>query len=59
MLAELDSFIGYCNDKGVDKQLITDINIKTLTYIKNCNKQKPTTNDKEISKRTQSAYYFV
>ena len=44
MLAELDSFIGYCNDKGVDKQLITDINIKTLTYIKNCNKQKPTRN---------------
>ena len=30
----------FCRDKKVDEEVITDINIKTLSYIKNCEKQK-------------------
>ena len=30
----------FCKKKDVDNELMTDINVKTLTYIKNCKKQK-------------------
>ena len=36
ILAELDGLLKYCKDNNVNK----DINIKTLTYIRNCRKQK-------------------
>ena len=44
VLSELDSFIKFCTDREVNDNLITDINIKTLAYIKNCKKQKPSRN---------------
>lgn len=40
VLAELDSLIRFCKQKEVADEMITDINVKTLTYIKNCKKQK-------------------
>ena len=40
VLAELDGLMEFCRDKKVDEEIITDINIKTLSYIKNCEKQK-------------------
>ena len=40
VLAELDKLLSFCKDKNVSNDLMTDINIKTLTYIKNCSKQK-------------------
>ena len=39
VLAELNGFMEFCRDKKVDEEVITDINIKTLSYIKNCEKQ--------------------
>ena len=40
VLAELDSLIRFCRQHEVSDEVITDINVKTLTYIKNCKKQK-------------------
>ena len=40
ILAELDSLMEFCKNKNVDEETLTNINIKTLTYIKNCKKQK-------------------
>ena len=40
LLAEVDSLMNFCKKKDLSDELITDINIKTLTYIKNCKKQK-------------------
>ena len=40
ILAELDLFLKFCKDGSVDDDIITDINIKTLAYIKKCQKQK-------------------
>ena len=44
VLAELGGLLSYCQDNGVDRQIISDINIKTLNYVKKCNKQKPSRN---------------
>ena len=40
VLSELDSFIKFCQDKKINEEMITDINVKTLSYIKACKKQK-------------------
>ena len=40
VLSELDKLLSFCKDKNANNDLMTDINIKTLTYVKNCNKQK-------------------
>ena len=40
ILSELDDLIRHCRDKNIEEELITDINVKTLTYIKRCKKQK-------------------
>ena len=40
VLAELDELLRFCKQRGVDDEILTDINVKTLTYIKNCKKQK-------------------
>jgi len=37
---QLDSLISYCKDKEVENNIITDINVKTLAYVKKCKKQK-------------------
>ena len=34
VLANLDSFLHYCQKKCVDDETITDINVKTLNYVK-------------------------
>ena len=34
ILSELDDFLKYCRDKNIDEETITDINVKTLAYIK-------------------------
>ncbi|XP_066920782.1 uncharacterized protein [Clytia hemisphaerica] len=44
ILAELDGLINYCKEKNVEDAIITDINIKTLAYIKKCKKQHTTRN---------------
>ena len=44
ILAELDSLLHFCKEKEVGEEMITDINIKTLSYIKNCKKQKSSRN---------------
>ena len=40
ILAELDLFLSFCKSNKVSDEIITDINIKTLAYIKKCQKQK-------------------
>ena len=42
ILSELDDLINYCKEKEVEDTIITDINIKTLAYIKKCKKQHTT-----------------
>lgn len=42
--AELDILLNYCKSKNVDDQIISDINIRTLQYVRKCNKQKPSRN---------------
>ena len=44
ILAELDSVLRFCKDKELDDDLVTDINIKTLAYVKKCKKQKQSRN---------------
>ena len=38
VLAELDMLLNVCKQEGVSNETITDINVKTLTYIKKCKK---------------------
>ena len=40
VLAEADKLLKFCKAKEISAEIMTDINVKTLTYIKNCNKQK-------------------
>ena len=40
VLVELDGFLNYCNEHHLPDRTLTDINIKTLNYIKSCKKQK-------------------
>ena len=40
VLAEVDKLLKFCKAKKISDEIMTDINVKTLTYIKNCNKQK-------------------
>ena len=40
ILAELDDLLRFCKRSSVQNDTITDINIKTLTYIKKCKKMK-------------------
>ena len=44
VLAELDELMRYCKGKDMSDEFITDINVKTLAYIKKCKKQKPSRN---------------
>ena len=37
---ELDCFLEFCTKKGIQNDTITEINIKTLNYIKKCKKIK-------------------
>ena len=50
VLAELDGLLYYCKTNNVDKGIVSDINIKTLQYVKQCKKQKTSrnNNDKEV-----------
>ena len=41
---ELDCFLEYCKDHYIPDETITDINIKTLNYIKKCKKLKESRN---------------
>ena len=41
VLVELDCFLKYCSKLPIPDATLTDINIKTLSYIKTCKKQKP------------------
>ena len=45
VLSELDSFLNFCKGKPVPDSILTDLNIKTLNYIKTCKKQ---TNPKNV-----------
>ena len=44
VLAELDGLLSHCKRNQVNNEIITDINVKTLNYIKKCKKQKSTRN---------------
>ena len=39
VLAELDGLLSFCKDNNVTEDVISDINIKTIAYIKKCKKQ--------------------
>ena len=34
VLIELDRFVVYCKDHHINSEIITDINVKTVNYIK-------------------------
>ena len=36
--------LSYCTENNVDESIVSDINIKTLAYVKKCSKQKPARN---------------
>ena len=40
VLAELDGLINHCTENNISDQTITNINVKTLNYIKKCKKLK-------------------
>ncbi len=40
VLVELDSFLNYCQKNSIPDCTVTEINIKTLNYIKQCKRQK-------------------
>ena len=40
VLIELDCFLKFCKDNHISDSAVTDLNVKTLNYIKTCNKQK-------------------
>ena len=44
VLAELDGLLYFCKNNNVSDELITDINVKTLAYIKKCKKMKTSRN---------------
>ena len=44
ILTEIDLFIEYCEKHYLPQDLITDINVKTLDYIKKCKKIKSSRN---------------
>ena len=41
VLAEIDGLLSYCKNNKLTEDVISDINIKTISYIKKCKKQKP------------------
>ena len=57
ILMELDCFLEYCKDHYIPDETITDINIKTLNYIKKCKKKtqriKKCSDDSEVFKKTK------
>ena len=44
VLTELDLLLSHCKSKQVSEETITDINVKTLAYIKKCKKLKSSRN---------------
>ena len=40
VLAEIDALLSHCKDSNIPEEVISDINIKTINYIKKCRKQK-------------------
>ena len=44
ILAELDGLLHHCVRNNVSEEIITDINVKTLNYIKKCKKMKTSRN---------------
>ena len=44
VLAELDGFLNHCKENNATEDLISDINIKTINYVKKCKKQRPSLN---------------
>ena len=44
VMAELDGLLYFCKNNNVSEELITDINVKTLEYIKRCKKMKTSRN---------------
>ena len=40
ILTELDDLLKFCKDNEFPDGVITDINVKTVAYIKNCKKQR-------------------
>ena len=44
ILAELDGLLNHCKKNKISSEVMTDINVKTLTYIKKCKRMKSTRN---------------
>jgi len=44
VLAEVDSLLNHCKKHNVANEVVNDINVKTLNYIKKCKKQKSARN---------------
>lgn len=40
VLLKLVALLNFCKDREISEAIITDINVKTITYIKNCKKHK-------------------
>ena len=50
VLTELDELVRFCRKEKLEENIITDINVKTLAYVKKCAKQKPSRNLKLTKK---------
>ena len=50
ILAELNGLLYHCRKKNIPDEIITDINVKTLTYIKKCRKMRNSKNIMQTKK---------
>ena len=50
LLAEIDDLLDHCKISKISDEMITDINVKTLTYIKRCKQMKSSRNIQMTSK---------
>ena len=50
ILAEVDVLMAHCKDQNIPQKIMTEINLKTLNYIKKCSKLKTSRNVTMISK---------
>ena len=44
VLAEVDGLLSHCKNRKIPDEIITDINVKTLNYIKKCKQMKTSRN---------------
>ena len=58
VLAEEDGLLSYCKESKIPEEVISDINIKTIMYIKKC-KKKTHSSHKPLPEREEFVSYSI